>query len=376
MDDQDTEFIKVRDSFFEAAVNPDLWAEALAGFSDFIGGSSVNLVVLDKPGAPPVIEHFIRGDDAAYARYLGDYFAIDRRVPRVAAAQVGRILLEQDVLSEEEKRQDTVYNEILAGNGMRNLALANLSSGPLLMGIGMAPQNDAEPFEADQLARLARLLPHLRNALSFYTVNIQLQLQRQMLADLFALDGKGVAVLDMNRRVLFANALAETQFSSGLISVRQGAVTFRHRNSEMAWQRALQDLQDGGGAGSASFLAENPETLDMTGVRLLSAAPILAQFPMFTAPALLMLLTPVTPGLAISAGEITRFGALFRLTPAECRVLEAISAGKGLDDHAMRQGIRLDTARKQLKSAMAKCGVTSQKALISRLERFCLIALG
>lgn len=375
MDDQDTEFIKVRDSFFEAAVNPDLWDRALAGFSDFTGGSSVNLVVLDKPGAPPVIEHFVRGDDAAYARYLGDYFAIDRRVPRVAAAQVGRILLEQDVLSEEEKRQDTVYNEILAGNGMRNLALANLSSGHLLMGIGIAPQNDADPFEADQLTRLARLLPHLRNALSFYTINIQLQLQRQMLADLFALDGKGIVVLDMNRRVLFANALAETQFSSGLISVRQGTITFRHRNSEMAWQRALQDLQDGEVTESASFMAENPETLGMTGVRVLSAAPVLEQFPMFTAPAMLMLLTPINPGLAISPTEVARFGALFRLTPAECRVIEAISAGTGLDDHASQQGIRLDTARKQLKSAMAKCGVTSQKALISRLERFCLVAL-
>ncbi|SUB02132.1 Uncharacterised protein [Pannonibacter phragmitetus] len=256
MDDQDTEFIKLGDIFFEAAVNPDLWDRALAGFSDFTGGSSVNLVVLDKPGAPPVIEHFVRRDDAAYARYLGDYFAIERRVPRIAAAQVGRILLEQDVLSEEEKRQDTVYNEILAGNGMRNLALANLSSGRLLMGIGIAPQNDTDPFEPDQLTRLARLLPHLRNALSFYTIKIQLQLQRQMLADLFALEGKGGVVLDMNRRVLFANALAETQFSSGLISVRQGTVTFRHRNSEMAWQRALQDLQDGEGAGSASFMAE------------------------------------------------------------------------------------------------------------------------
>ncbi len=104
------------------------------------------------------------------------------------------------------------------------------------------------------------------------------------------------------------------------------------------------------------------------------ADPVVSSIPTLRAPALVMLITPLSLSLVIGELEIARFGQLFGITPAECAVIAAVAAGKSLDQHASDNGIAVDTARKQLKAAMGKSGVSSQKALIARLERFCFLA--
>ncbi|WP_152599680.1 helix-turn-helix transcriptional regulator [Hoeflea sp. BAL378] len=365
----------VVDGLFEAALAPELWTESLIALSDHVGGSSVNLIVLDRPGTRPVIEHFVRGNDDAYASYIGEYITVDRRVPRVAEAPVNKVLLEQHVLSDEEKRTDVVYNEVLATGGMRNMVLTNLTAGPLYMGLGVAPRDDAVPFEPDQLERISRILPDLRHALRFSLANRELQVQRGALGDLWAHAGKAVLILNSDRGVIFANGRAEDCLRTGLMRVRNGRLRFADRASDALLQHWLGRLAACPGENFGEFLADHPASRAQFSVRLIAADPIVASLPVGQAAAVIVMLEPLSEALVIGPREIERFCRLFGVTAAEGRAVAAVVAGRPLEELAAENQIAKDTVRKQLKAAMMKCGVSSQKALISRLERFCFVSL-
>ncbi|MBD8893712.1 helix-turn-helix transcriptional regulator [Roseibium litorale] len=361
------------DLFFDAALVPELWRDALIRLSDFIGGSAVNLIVIDTIGSQPVIEHFERGNEDAYATYLSDYFIMDRRVPRVVSAPIGKVLLEPDVLSPEEIRTDTVYNEILVMNGMRNLALCNLSSPDTFMGLGIAPLNDAIPFNSSQLHRLQGLLPGLRRAVRLYTANTELHLQRGLLGDLWSNTGRAVVILNAKRNLLFANSIAEEHLRTGLMASRNKQLSFTDKKTDDDFQETLGKLAGARGSSTGAFLACDPLTMDQYSVRVISSAPVLSHFNALSGPSIMLVITPLSAEMVITHEEASRFAQLFSITSAETRAISAVAKGTALADYAAENGLATDTVRKQLKSAMAKCGVNNQKALVSRLERFCFL---
>jgi DNA-binding CsgD family transcriptional regulator len=74
----------------------------------------------------------------------------------------------------------------------------------------------------------------------------------------------------------------------------------------------------------------------------------------------ILLITPVRNANAIDSGLLK---ALFDLTPAESRIAQGIAIGETLEAIAQRVGISPSTARSQLKSVMAKTGVSRQTEL-------------
>lgn len=71
-----------------------------------------------------------------------------------------------------------------------------------------------------------------------------------------------------------------------------------------------------------------------------------------------------------SGGDLTEFGRLFRLTPAELRLAEALGNGQALSDAASGLGITFETARHRLKQIFQKTGATKQSELCVMLTRF------
>ncbi|MFD1694914.1 helix-turn-helix transcriptional regulator [Roseibium aestuarii] len=366
----------LRDGFFEAALDADQWEGALARFSEHLNGGAVNLILLEKAGALPVDLHYERVDEHAYTRYISDYIETDPRVPRVLNAPVNTVLLERDVLTEGERRHSAIYNDLMARSGMRNQAISLLASDTLFAGFGIAPRDDSQPFATEDLARLTRLLPSLKQAVRLHTANQSLQMQRSSLGDLWGLSGKGIVLLGASRQLLYANSLADDLLRAGVLRRVHGQVSFGDRASEQRWQHAWQELRKRGGTSSDQFLTEPTPGGTTFGVRLFSSPGMLGRLAWAGAPAVVMLLTPLSDMTVISAAEIQRFCALFSITPAEARVVEAVCQGQQLSDLAQERQVAVDTLRKQLKSAMAKCGVSSQKDLISRLERFCFLTSG
>jgi DNA-binding CsgD family transcriptional regulator len=61
----------------------------------------------------------------------------------------------------------------------------------------------------------------------------------------------------------------------------------------------------------------------------------------------------------------------FKLTPAEARIAVGIASGRTVQETAQLVGVTADTARSQLKAALARMGISRQQELV---RRFCLAA--
>ncbi|WNZ53811.1 hypothetical protein QT397_00075 (plasmid) [Microbulbifer sp. MKSA007] len=67
---------------------------------------------------------------------------------------------------------------------------------------------------------------------------------------------------------------------------------------------------------------------------------------------------------------IEKLTDVFRLSKAESHVISAVLSNTSLQDYAQDRSVRLDTVRKQLKSALYKMGINSQKQLFQLYEVF------
>ncbi|SHL60813.1 helix-turn-helix transcriptional regulator [Roseibium suaedae] len=367
------EEIALQDSFFEAALAPENWTSSLERLSDYVGGGAVNLILIEKAGAQPVDVHYGKVDEFAYTSYIQDYISIDPRIPRVLGSPVNTMLLEHQVLTEEERQKSAIYNDLMSRSGMRNQVISLLAADDIFGGFGVAPARDADPFSADQISRLSRQLTSLKQAVRVYTTNRDLQLQRNSLGDLWSKSGKAVLLFDAFGQVLFANSMAEHFIRSGVLKQRHRQIGFADRAAQATWIELWARMRQDPAPRSLEFLATSNLSLEQIGVRLISAEPLLSKVASASTPALVMVLTVLSGETPITQQEVDRFCQLFGITQAESRVVCAVANGLSLAELAVERNVSNDTLRKQLKTAMAKCGVTSQKALISRLERFCFL---
>lgn len=362
------------EAMFEAAIHPELWPDILTAVSDHVAGGPFNVLCLGNADERPLFDCFVRGDRQGYETYLSDYILIDPRIPRLEQAPVGKVLLEHDVLSEAELRTDVAYNECLSRWGMRNLAQGNLSSGDVFTGFALAPRNDRNPFTSEQVAAISRLMTPLRQATRVTVASLELQQQRQTLGDLWSLSGKGVLILDRHGAVLFANRLAEEHMRGGTLLSHTGHLSFADPAAQRRWRKQLDLLAGDKAPRFSEFLTPCFQQPCDLAVRVIIDPALPSRLAPVSRGRILMLITPMTNTLDLSDQEVRRFAQLFSISPAECRAIGAIARGETLDDLARCHGVSEDTVRKQLKSAMGKCGVSSQKALISRLERFCFLS--
>lgn len=68
--------------------------------------------------------------------------------------------------------------------------------------------------------------------------------------------------------------------------------------------------------------------------------------------------------------DLTEFARLFRLTPAEIKLVAGLADGLTLADTALRLGITFETARQRLKNVFQKTGTSKQPELTAMLARY------
>lgn len=366
---------KLIDGFFEAAADPELWPAVLHSLSDLVGGSTVNLVSPPSVNAPPLLNYLVRNDQVSYHEYLSHYMFIDPRIPRIQKQPRGQILLEDDLLTPEERMSDPTYNESLVPHGMRNLAVVRTTEEDLFTVLAVAPHNDAIPFTPEQLAQLQRLLKPLHHAVKLSALHQDLRLQRDALGDLWSNSGRAILILNSFGAVVHLNALAEKAIEYGLIAVNDQTLHFCDPATDLLWTNHLAASNRPNAPRISNFLANAPFGNDSIAVRLIMDPITIGKLGFKGAAKVLVTLTPLGGTLKVQESEILRFAQLFNISPAEALTVEAVAKGRNLDELAAERNISLDTARKQLKAAMFKCGVNTQKALITRLERFCFLTL-
>ncbi|WP_107991747.1 helix-turn-helix transcriptional regulator [Breoghania corrubedonensis] len=368
---------RVVTGFYEAAIEPDLWRPAVNRLAELIGAHSTHVMAFDMAAGTETIG-FLEGiEPEAYQGYLDDFLPHDLRVPRLLAAPVGKLLRNQDIWTHDERLSSVIYNEFQKPNRLFEITGAQLGMEGHLSWFGVGRRHE-DPFDADEVAIVRRVIPNIRQALRIALAFHHEQLRTRTLADLWSRSGRGVVVLSPGGGVVHRNEAAEAMSRAGLFRLVAGRLVFATAALNAGLASALEALcapapqipDATGFMGDHSAILTLPDG-EQTGVRFL---PVLKGAGVGGS-VLVVVFVPLAREPSFAESEIAQFAGLFSLSASEQAVVAAVIEGTELAEHAARRGIALDTARKHLKSVLFKTGCRSQKMLVRLVERFCFLRL-
>ncbi|TCD12275.1 helix-turn-helix transcriptional regulator [Oricola cellulosilytica] len=280
-----------------------------------------------------------------------------------------------ETLSMRDLKKSEFYADWLRPQDDNCLGFAvNMHNGPgrNFMMLHMFRERD-EPAAKQQYKVMRTVRPHLLRA---YEIQRQVALERARTAGLeTALDcmRHPVLMLDPDCRIIYANGSAEASMSEGSLftSDATGRLAMRDSNNDAAVKglarrllrpRQVSDppllsLKSGDSGRFVCILApfySRDARLDLVrGTEIRPSGFILVILDLRR--------TPVEPGTVLAH--------LFGLTPAEARLVAALSGGATLRSYADRRRIRYETARNQLKTVLHKTASSRQSELMRVVSR-------
>lgn len=355
---------------YEAGFDAALWPRAIVSAATLVGGHAGTFQIHRR--AERIVQSIaVAGSDASIA---ADCFAVyqfdDPWVHGVYERIRPNVVLTGDELSDRRRFETSAaYNETykkadLGGDGMvlpflvgEDNAWASLNS-----------SINKPQFTEEDRRMGALLLPHFRRALGF-----QERLGASFRHDCAleaALDRLSfpIFILDLNRRVLFANAA--TRAAATLWGEVNGVFRFREADAEAALRAALEEY--------SRVTRAEPKVIAL-GDAMRSAAVVyphahdVPPFHRLTASRFAILYLPSV------TGPRPRFAALLAargLTPAEIAMAEAFVDGDSLAGYAERHALSVETARWRCKALFAKFGVGKQAHLMRALLALAAVSGG
>lgn len=360
---------------YEAADDPEYWPDVGSDIADCVDGGAVHLLLASLRTGEEYINLFQRGDPGFASEYLQHYAGLDFRVPRVMARRLGTFLDEREYVSEGEARASAIHQELLPRYAVHKISGANMSLEGCIGWFGVSTRRPSDEFDDRQRRLLARLSAHLLRAFRIARSTRELQVSRDLgrqAADLVS------AALFIHRhgRVALMNAAAERMLAGGFLVLRGEQLVCTHPGEQARLSRFMQDRADdpardfAQGGSEATLLLRNHEdgaaymvrshALPADGARgggtggFCGAISIVEPAP------------PAGPSL----GDVLGFCSAYGVTRAEGMAVHAVLNSISLADFAAIRGVRLDTVQQQLKSAMSKMELASQKKIFQAFERY------
>lgn len=336
------------------------WTEALAAVCQATGAKSANLTRIDPMDQRT--SHFVvhgvdQGVVGVFVRdYQRDIFRLHPRMPHFARMEQGRCAQDLQWWSAAEMRRIPFFAELVHPAGIQHALHCfprKGSDGAAWVEVTLHFHRQAA-LEAGEPA-LAPLQDHLRRA---YTLGEQLgaaQLRGRQYAEALDQVSDALASLDVQGRLVFANASARKLFAAGhgLSLARDGRIVLADPDARRCLARALTCCP----VSSDPFVARR---LDRRPLRLQLLPLGGADGRRGGAVALLTLRGPE----AAQPTPLQMLQRSYRLTPAEAQLAQALATGVTLKRFAQQQELGYETVRTYLRRIMAKTGTHRQADLV------------
>lgn len=362
------------DWLYRAAMEPELWPEALEKFAFSVGCVGMAMIPItpnDTTGL--VVSPSLDEMDVEYRR---EWWRLDTRVGRIFTRQLSRgVCCEAQLFNDEELARDPLRQEFCRAWGIGAFAAQLVEPWPGHV-VAFSGQRALKRghFDGDDLTTLRWLGQHAARAL---TVSLRLAARESMIGGLFeTLErfGGGVFVLDGRREVVHMNACAEGLLGDGLTLAKRRLLT-----SAPDRQHALDMLITSAFDSQATSAEFGPVALPRSSGR----RPLLVQIMPFRSRsaddlpfnglrsvdgALLLVVDPERDSVA--PHECLR---LLGLTSAEARLAALVGTGMRRRDAAALLGVSEWTARDTLKTIYSKLTISSQSELVRLVDRIAAV---
>jgi DNA-binding CsgD family transcriptional regulator/PAS domain-containing protein len=351
---------------YDAAIDPALWPDVMERISRFVGGSIANLYVHDANRQGAALIHSYGQDPHYLQLYLEKYVGMNPLYPASTFIEVGEVFEGSSLVPHQEMQATRFYQEWLKPQGIVDVLVANLEkSGGSIAALAVRLTENDGPLDGATVERMELIVPHVRRAVLIGKVIDWHKLESAALsaavdalaAAVFLLNGQGgiVHANSAGRRVLERGDMLRA--SNDILIANDPAV---HRTLRDAFAAA----QNGDAAVGAKAVAVPLTTLggdQYVGhvLPLTSGARQLAG-KVHSAAAAFFLRKPeldVPSSLEILA-------KLYRLTPSEVRVLQAVVDDGSVPAAAEALGLSQSTVKTHLHHVFEKTGTSSQSELV------------
>lgn len=349
---------------YDAALDDALWTPAIGAIMDRIGADQASLFspIVDPSGQPPLLLNAQTQRDA-WALYHGYYWRYDlfmQEVFRRGAYRAGDAASAVDFVSLKDLRNGEFY-DLLRFHGcdiQLSGVIEELSSKEHPpMHLTFHRTIGSEPYGEKERLMLLELLPHFRRALRIRWRMAQHEDARSLREAALEHMPQAIALLDSAGHILYANAQAESLFSQGTGPIaHKRRLTAADSRDAARIKEALSKCAQGEGVG---LKLENPALGKSWAA---SFTPLRASAPGGEPGARILLLVADLDRAPTHA--LPQFAQLYRLTPAETRVLQQLLEPRGTQDIAEALKISIKTLRIHLSNLFAKTGTANQRELV------------
>ena len=362
------EFNRITANIYESALNPDCWESTLNDLSETFGFPQLHLLLRSMEFDQKYIGLIPRMDPDLDDEYFNVYAPYDVRIPRVLDMQPGIPFLDKQIVSEAEMRTSPVFQEFHKKCKAHNMMGANLSVGNTFGYFAVTADEFEKDYTGIQLAAFSDFIPHIWRALRTYKANVDANISRaQNFSPLNILNNS--VVLIKGGKICESNSAFRELTSEGFFYVSSERI----RCADQTFDTALLELMVGIDPTAEIFVC-NYKNRKSYVVRSHDPEPTIFGKRVIGSGSLILSITELKTVENPPLFMVERFGRLYQLSQVESIVLHAVLTGLPLSTLASQRKVKIDTVHKQLKSAMRKIDVSSQKEIFRIFERYMYLA--
>ncbi len=351
---------------YDAALDPSRWRGALRDVAAFVGGSGASLCTTNtlrisgashydwglQPGlAQSYFEKFIKFDPTTIGQFVFD---------------VEEVYSVADFLTLEELFKSRFYKEFLKPHGWLDRIGATLEKSATTFAACVVFRTEQQgPADEGARTRMQILVPHIRRAAQIGNVIDLHESKAESFAALFDSLADGVLLVDARARIVFANSAAQTLLAEGNILRDLGGKlsaldSAADRALRSVFAAALGGDTEVGAEGVALPLLSNNDNQWLAHILPLTSGARRRAGIEYSATAAVFVRNVQldTPPL------LKTVATLYRLTPRESRVLQALVEVGGVPAVADELGVSAATVRTHLKNLFEKTGMRRQADLV------------
>ena len=363
----DDEWLDLADQFYGAGVMPNSWHRALEGLAAATGSRSAELICISVDGIAPT--HVVTNLDADALQHFNETRSgLPQVNPRVRAGFGAKVLepvTEADFITPEDHRRHPHYREFAFRWDLPYICLTTLQREPgMTIGMSVLRSQSEGHINAEQKRIFSTLAPHVRAA-----VRMQQMLGANgaaLVAGTLEVVGIAAFVCDVHGRVQRMTPAAEKLVSDGgPLKLRQGWLGCPTESDEraltLAVEQAARGVERPGNPLARSIVIHSDD-----GPLALSVLPLPKAAMEFSHHPRVVVLVRGSGSNDQRRAEI--LSRIYGFTPAETRIAILLTQGKAAEAIARDRQVSVGTVRAQIKSLLAKFGVSKQIELVARMS--------
>lgn len=352
------------ESVYEAAIDEGRWTDLAPQIAQTFQSSSTSL--LTRVGSESKFLSVTDNVAKAMPDYLEYYWQKDVWVERAASmVGIGKIGSSSDMVTDKEFAETEFFRDWCRYQDVFYVMGGVFQTGPNQLGVlGIHRARASGVYDEQETALASKFLPHLQRALRIRDQLARAAVHRRVSVDTLDRCDTAAFLVATDGLIIYANRHAEALLANGSpICQRNGRLTAVRESENARLSALIQEVNRITGARSADGIM----ALRRVGQQPLSV--LVAPFRMHWAghPAAGAIVFIRDPNRSMSA--IATLQALFRFTPTEARIAQALANGKTIAEVAAAHRATLQTVRKQLKIIFAKTGTNRQAQCVAVILR-------